>query len=132
MKHYFLIDRLDILHSHVVHYAKCEYVAQDHHSVPEDHEPVIAWVSFTSIGSYHTFTSRPGVHELPDPIDNEPLEHKHMQRLRRVHKHHSRTDEHGNTTWHDHTGKQVEHPTTRKLMNQLAKEHWPSFKFKIF
>ena len=132
MKHYFLIDSLETLRKSLVHVSESEYVAQDHVNHPTNNEPVIAWVIFTTIGYYHTFCNVKGVHPLPDALDNEPLAHEHMYRLKRVHGLYPRHTNENDVTWHDDEGAEQPRPTTKKIMNKLAAEHWPSFFFKIF
>jgi hypothetical protein len=132
VKHYFLVDNLSTVFEHSHRFSNWEYVAQEHTQLPNHDEPVIVWVIFGSVHTYHVWIQVPGVHELPDPLEGEPLEHHHMHRLKRLHGLKHQDHEDGSTTWHAADGSEVERPTTRKVMNHLAKTHWPSFRFKIF
>jgi hypothetical protein len=131
-KHYFLVDHLTTVYEHSHRFSAWEFVAQEHTEFPSDDEPVILWVIFGNIHIYHVWNQVEGVHELPDPLEGEPLEHRHMHRLKRVHGHTHQDHKDGTTTWHAEDGTEVERPTTKKTMNTLAKTHWPSFRFKIF
>lgn len=132
MKNYFLVDKLATVYEHSHRFQQWEFVAQDHTNFPARHEAVILWVKFGSVHIYHTWSQVEGVHELPDPIEGEPLEHSHMHRLKRIHGLTHKEHPDGSTTWHNSDGTEVARPITRKIMNKLAAEHWPSFKYKVF
>lgn len=132
MKHYFLVDSLATVYEHSHRFSNWEFVAQEHTQFPSNDESVILWAIFGNVHIYHTWSQVAGVHELPDPLEGEPLEHTHMHRLKRLHGLTHKDHEDGRTTWHNSEGTEVERPTTRKVMNHLAQTHWPSFRFKIF
>jgi hypothetical protein len=132
MKHYFLVDRLATVYEHSHRFSAWEFVAQEHTLFPGHDEPVILWVIFGNVHIYRTWSQVEGVHELPDPLEGEQLQHPHMHRLKRLHglTHQDHPD--GTTTWHAADGTEAARPTTRQIMKHLANTHWPSFIFKIF